>query len=283
MAYIKGFRRRRGFIKKIRLQIGLGNRVFKLAIIGSLTFFVLFFLSIIVSMACYTDLQRLISALVSDEIIFAIKLSVITATVATVFCVIIAVPAAYAMSRLKFRGKDTVDTILDLPIVMPPISLGAALLVFFNTPVGVAIESNLTRFVFEQPGLVLAQFTVISALAIRLMKATFDGISPRYEDVARTLGYTKLQAFFKVTLPLARNGLVAAIILAWARAIGEYGASVTLAGATRMKTETLPIAIFLSLATANVEEAVAVFLILISIAIAVLLLMRKVAGRPPMI
>ena len=185
---------------------------------------------------------------------------------------------AYAISQTKFPGKDIVDSLLDLPIVVSPVALGAALLVFFNTPVGNAIDDNF-KFVFAVPGIVLAQFVVVSALAIRLLKSTFDSIDPRYEQVGRTLGCGKPGAFMKITLPLARNGLIAACILTWARAVGEFGATVTLAGATAMKTETLPIAIFLSLATADVGQAIAVIFILIIIAVIALLVMRKITGR----
>ena len=93
------------------------------------------------------------------------------------------------------------------------------------------------------------------------------------------LSVGKPGAFLKVTMPLAKNGLIAACILTWARAVGEFGATVTLAGATAMKTETLPVAIFLSLATADVEEAIAVIFVLIIIAVAALLIMRKITGR----
>ena len=198
---------------------------------------------------------------------------------ATVVSMVIGVPAAYAISQTKFPGKDIVDSLLDLPIVISPVALGACLLVFFNTPVGAGINDNIIRFVFAVPGLILAQVTVVSALAIRLLKSTFDSVDPRYEQVGRTLGCSKLGAFIKITLPLSKNGLIAAAILTWARAIGEFGATVTLAGATTMKTETLPIAIFLSLASADVEKAVAVIFVLVIIAIVALLAIRKIIGR----
>ena len=97
--------------------------------------------------------------------------------------------------------------------------------------------------------------------------------------MARTLGCSRPEAFVRVTLPLARDGLIAATILTWARAVGEFGATVMLAGATAMKTETLPTAIFLSLASADVGKAVAVILILIVIAVLALLVIRKLIGR----
>jgi len=256
-----------------------GERVFKVATISALVLLAVFFIGIIVSMLAYTRWNDFISALFSEEILFAIRLSVTTATLAAIISILIAVPVAYAISRASFPGKDVVDSLLDLPIVISPVALGAALLVFFNTPLGAGINNHVIKFVFAVPGIVLAQITVISALAIRLLKSTFDSIDPRYEQVARTLGCSKPEAFFRVTLPLARDGLIASGILTWARALGEFGATVTLAGATAFRTETLPTAIFLSLASADVEKAIAVIFVLIIIAIAALLVIRKIIGR----
>jgi molybdate transport system permease protein len=256
-----------------------GERVFRAATISALVLLAVFFLGIVVSMLTYTDWDTFITALFSSEILFAIRLSLTTATIAAVISILIAVPVAYTISRNRFPGKDIVDSLLDLPIVISPVALGAALLVFFNTPLGSAVNNNVIRFVFSVPGVVLAQITVISALAVRLLKSTFDGIDPRYEQVARTLGCSQPEAFFRVTLPLARDGLIASAILTWARAIGEFGATVMLAGATAMRTETLPTAIFLSLASADIEKAIAVIFVLVILAVAALLVIRKLIGR----
>jgi molybdate transport system permease protein len=256
-----------------------GDRIFKVATIGALAILTLFFVGIIVSLFTYVNWGTIGSALLSSETLFAIKLSLITATITTIFSIAIAIPVAYAISKNNFFGKNLVDSLLDLPIVVSPIAIGAALLVFFNTPLGSAINNNVIRFVFSVPGIVLAQFTIVSALAIRLLKSTFDGIDIRYEQVARTLGCSKPEAFFRVILPLAKNGLIASGVLTWARAVGEFGATVTLAGATAMKTETLPISIFLNLASANIGGAVALILILVVISLAALLLIRVITGR----
>jgi molybdate transport system permease protein len=259
---------------------GIGSdRAFKGATISALILLAIFIISIIISMLAYTDWNTFISALLSEEILFAIRLSLITATIATFIAILIAIPVAYAISYAKFPGKDLVDSMLDLPIVISPVALGAILLVFFNTPLGAGIDDNVIKFVFAVPGIILAQVVVISALAIRLLKSTFDSIDPRYEQVGRTLGLSKARAFVKVTLPLAKDGLIAAAILTWARAIGEFGATVTLAGATAMKTETLPVAIFLSLASADVEKAIAVIFLLVIIAVIALLIMRKITRK----
>ena len=256
-----------------------GDKAFTGATISALALLALFFVVIIVALLTYTDWSTIASALISSETLYAIKLSLITATITTILAVAIAIPVAYAISKNNFFGKSVVDSLLDLPIVISPVALGAALLVFFNTPVGAAINNNFIRFVFSIPGIVLAQFTIVSALAVRLLKSTFDGIDLRYEQVGRTLGCSKLEAFFRIVLPLAKDGLVASSILTWARATGEFGATVTLAGATAFKTETLPIAISLSLSSANIGSAVALIIILVVISLAALLIIRKITGK----
>jgi len=256
-----------------------GERAFKGATLSALVLLTIFLVGIVVSMLTYTDWNTFVSAFLSDEILFAIRLSLTTATIATIISMLIAIPVAYAISQTEFPGKDIVDSMLDLPIVISPIALGACLLLFFNTPIGAGVDDNIIKFAFAVPGIILAQITIISALAIRLLKSTFDRIDPRYEQVGRTLGCSKPEAFLKVTLPMAKDGLIASAILTWARAVGEFGATVTLAGATAMKTETLPTAIFLSLASADVEKAIAVIFVLIIIAVVALLTIRKIIGR----
>jgi len=256
-----------------------GDNLFRFITVGALALVLFFFVVITLSLLSYVDYTKLFATLASAEVLFAITLSLVTATVATMLAMLAAIPVAYAISTRNFWGKSVVDSLLDLPIVLSPIAIGAALLVFFSTVPGAYINNNIIRFVFSVPGIVLAQFVIVSALAVRLLKSTFDNIDPRYEQVSRTLGCSKPEAFFRVILPLAKNGLIAALILTWARAIGEYGASVTLAGATAMKTETLPIAINLSLATADIEQAIILIFFLIIIAVASLMIIRKVTSR----
>ncbi|MBN1368390.1 MAG: ABC transporter permease subunit [Dehalococcoidales bacterium] len=260
------------------LKGALGDSIFKTATIGALGVLSLFFAVIIISLLTYTNWDNFVAALGSQEVLFAIGLSLVTATISTVIALIIAVPVAYAISKNNFWGKSVVDSLLDLPVVISPIAIGAALLIFFSTPWGSFINNHVIAFVFTVAGIILAQFTIVSALAIRLLKSTFDDIDTRYEQVGRTLGCSKPEAFFRIIMPIARHGLIASGILTWARAIGEFGASITLAGAMAMKTETLPIAISLNLAAADIEKAIAIILILIVVAIIVLLVIRKIIG-----
>lgn len=211
-----------------------------------------------------------------EEIWFATKLSLATATVSSLAALLVATPVAYVLARYQFRGKAVLDTLLDLPIVLSPIALGALLLVFFRSPLGQAMDGWFGPFVFEVRGIVLAQFFVVVGLAVRLLKATFDGIDPDYEDLARTLGYDRMRVFFRVVLPMARRGVVAALLLVWGRAIGEFGATVTLAGATTMKTETIPVAIQLSFESADISGAMWFIALLVAMSFGVLLFVRKV-------
>ncbi len=250
--------------------------IFRTTVNGCLLFLSLFVLIIILSSCLFTNHESLLSAMLSKEVAFAVSLSIGTATISTLFALVLAIPAAYAFSRANFVGKALIDTLLDIPIALPPVALGTALLIFFtNTPLGIYINNSLIRFVFDVPGIILAQFSVVSFLAIRMLKPIFEEVDPQYIKVARVLGCTELQSFLRVTLPLVKNGIFGAAILSWARALGEFGATVTLAGATRFKTETLPIAMYLTLATADIDKALAIVLILLIIALSILLITRR--------
>ncbi|MDP7081193.1 MAG: ABC transporter permease subunit [Candidatus Undinarchaeales archaeon] len=255
---------------------GIGQDRFMLSAYLILGFLTLYMAMLIGSLLTHTDLPTIMGTLLSAEVLYALKLSLFTASVSTALCIAVAIPAAYILSRSDFRGKAFVDSLLDLPIVVPPVALGAMLLLFFSTSLGKGIEAGTLALMFERPGIVVAQFTVITGLALRLLKNTFDLIDPGFEDLARTLGYTRFQAFAHVTLPLAQRGIFASIVLVWARAFGEYGATITFAGATTMKTETLPVAIYLNLATANVAATISIVLILIAVGFGVLACLRLV-------
>ena len=127
---------------------------------------------------------------------------------------------------------------------------------------------------YAVPSVILAQFTVTAALAVRTMRSTFEQISPRTEQVALTLGCTRSQAFWHVTFPQATRGLVAAGTLAWARALGEFGPILMFSGVTRRKTEVLPTTVYLELDVGHIETAVAVSILMIVVAVLVLVVMR---------
>jgi molybdate transport system permease protein len=252
---------------------------FRYTMMGAAGSLFVFYLGLLFSLLYFASGKGFFEALFHPHTLFSIQLSLIAATSATFFAVVIGLPAAYALSRFEFVGKRIIDTFLEIPMIMSPIALGASLLIFFNTPLGEVIQRRGIFFVFEVPGIVLAQFATIAGLSTRLMKASLDEISPRYETVARSLGSSSWQAFYKITLPLALRGLIASIILSWAKALGEFGATVTLAGAMPGKTETMPVAIFTALASANIDKTIVLILILVVFGLVTLYGVRLTGGR----
>lgn len=234
---------------------------------------------LILSLSWFLDAEALRDALFSGRTMFSVRLSLAAATMAACLALTVATPAAYALSRYRFKGCELVDTVLEFPIIVSPAALGAILLIFFNNPFGEWIQENVIRFVFSFAGIVLAQFITILGVATRLLKTSFDGISVELETVARTLGATPSHAFITVTLPLARRGLIAAFILSWAKALGEFGATIMVAGTMAMRTETLPVAIYLRLASADIEGTVALILVLVCLGLAALYAARRLLGR----
>lgn len=238
---------------------------------------VAFFAALIISTIIHVRTSTSVSGISGNEIFFAVKLTFVTAFLSSALAVLVAVPVAYILSRHNFLLKNVVETLLFIPLVTPPVALGAMLLMFFNTPPGEFFENHFFNVVYEVPGLVVAQGVVVFGIAVNVIKMVFDSVQSEYEDIARTLGATKIQAFFKVLLPLSKKGMVAAFFLAFARAIGEFGAGVMLAGATTMKTETLPIAIFLNFSSADVHGACVFTLIALVVSLGALFIIKKYA------
>lgn len=242
-----------------------------LAVIGGL--YVVLIVAMVLADMAFTSPSHLVAALKNENIQYAIRLSLISCSITAILSVWVGVPLGYLMSRFKFPGQSLVDAILDIPIVLPPLVIGLSLLVLFQTPVGRWIEQFIP-VTYAVPSVILAQFSVSCAFAARTMRVTFDQINPRNEQVARTLGCTSSQAFWLVSIPEARRGILTAATLAWARALGEFGPILVFAGATRMKTEVLSTTVFLELSVGNLEAAVAVSMLMIGAAAAVLLLVR---------
>lgn len=230
-------------------------------------------LAMLLADASFTSPGHLWSALQSREIRYAIRLSLITCSLTAILSVWVATPIGYLLSRHSFRGKALLDALLDIPIVLPPLVIGLSLLILFQTPPGRAIQ-RIIPVTYEVPSIVLAQFSVACAFAVRTLRATFDQIPARQEHVALTLGCSRSQAFWRVVFPEARRGLLTALTLAWARSLGEFGPILIFSGATRLRTEVLSTSVFLELSVGNIEAAVAVSLLMVIAAVAVLMIIR---------
>ncbi len=250
----------------------------RVAIAFSICVFLLY-AGLILSLFYFYRGPLFLETLCSARTLFSIRLSLMAATAATIISVVFAVPSAYALSRYRFFGREIIDTMLELPMIVSPVALGALILIFFNTPVGSLIQEKGIHVVFTVYGIFLAQFITTVGVATRLVKAAMDEIPARYEDVAKTLGASPAKAFFTVTLPLSRRGIIASAILTWAKALGEFGATITVAGSMAMKTETLPVAIFMKLAGADIEGTAVLVLILLAIGLGLLYGVRLLTGR----
>lgn len=256
------------------------NKVFLSIITLSVLILTLFIISAL-TLILIRGLPKLKDSLFIREIQFPLKLSLITASISTSLCILFAVPTAYGLSRFDFPGKKIINIILDIPMSLPPIVSGVALLLFFgNTAFGRFLTENGLRFVFTVRGIIVAQFFINIPFILRVLRSTFLEIDPKLEFVSRTLGFNQFKTFFKVTLPLAKNGLIAGIVITWARALGEFGATLMLAGATRMKTETLPISLFLNMSTGDLDLAFSSASVIIIISLISLFIFELLTENP---
>lgn len=209
---------------------------------------------------------------------FAMRLSLYTTALSAALAIVFAVPMGYILTRGRFPGRTILDTIVDLPIVLPPLVIGVALLVFFQTAPGRFLEQAGLRFVYTRNGIILAQFLVVTPYALRPVKASFEGFDRRLEQVSRTLGWSEWQVFFRVTLPMVREGIVAGTVLAWAVAMGLFGPLMVFAGTTRQKTEVLATSVYLELSVGRLAGALAISLFMAALSFVALVLFKRAAG-----
>jgi molybdate transport system permease protein len=259
---------------------GWRDRLFSAATFFFIAVFTIFVLTLIVTDVFYINKKAVATVLTSKFIRHALWMSIWTSFTTTFIALLFAIPMGYALSRLRFPGRFLADAIVDLPIVFPPLVAGLTLLVFFSqTAPGRWIQQDLgIEFVFQPKGIVLCQFVAAASFAIRSAKTAFDDVDQRYENVALTLGCTQWGSFRRVSLPLARNGIIAGGILTWARAFGLFGPLMIFVGSFRGRTEVLSTTIFLEQSVGNLEVALAIALMLIFVALLAVTGIRLVGG-----
>ncbi len=239
----------------------------------------LFMAGVLASLLFQVSPSEMAGAVLSAETLYALRLSLTTSLLAVSASILLGVPAAYLLARRDFYGKAVVEVLMDLPMVMPPLVAGVGLLFLFGERWlgGLLAELGL-RLVFTPWGAVAAQTFIAAPILTRSCRAAFEAVDPRYELAGQTLGLSPHRAFFLVTLPLARQGILSATILAWARALGEFGATLMVAGATRFKTATLPISVYLNISSGELGLALACSWLLLLSGL-LLLLSLKWIGR----
>lgn len=220
----------------------------------------------------------------------ALQLSLVTTATTLVVSIVLGTPVAYLLARYRFRGRDALDTLIDLPMVLPPAVAGVALLMAFGRR-GVFGPTLSTWFGLEIPfttlAVVMAQTFVAAPFFIKAAKAGFESVDPELEQVSATLGVSGAQTFWSVTVPLALPALLGGAVMAWARALGEFGATIMFAGNFIGRTQTMPLAIYQTMESGRLNAALVLSGILIVVSFTVLIAFKALTrlatgdtGRP---
>ncbi|MCL5257262.1 MAG: ABC transporter permease [Chloroflexi bacterium] len=215
-----------------------------------------------------------------SAVLDALQLSLVTTFSSMVFIAALGTPLAYILARYSFPGKGIVDTVLDVPIVLPPAVAGLALLMAFGRQgvLGGALHAAGIDVAFTTVAVVMAQVFVAAPFYVKSAKTGFSTVNPELERVSYTLGVSRSSTFRRVTLPLALPALAGGAVMAWARALGEFGATIMFAGSLQGKTQTMPLAIYAGLES-GLGPALVLSLILVVASFSVLLVFKILSGR----
>lgn len=247
-------------------RVGLPGWVFAPAAVGGL-----FIVLPLVSMVTRVDWSQFVALVTSDSSVAALTLSLRTSLASTVACLVLGVPMALVLARTSFRGQSLFRSLVLLPLVLPPVVGGIALLYTFGRRglLGHTLQLFGLQIAFSTTAVVMAQtFVALPFLVISLDGALRTG-GQRFEEVAATLGARPTTVFLRVTLPLVAPGLASGAVLAFARALGEFGATITFAGSLQGVTRTLPLEIYLQRET-DPQAAVALSLVLVAVSTVVI-------------
>jgi len=212
----------------------------------------------------------------SSALLAALALSLGTTAASLVITVAVGLPLAFVLARRRFRGKWLVETVIDLPIVLPPSVAGLALLLVFGRRglLGSALDSVGIAIAFTTAAVILAQVFVSAPFFIRSARAGIASVDRDLEDAARVDGASELALFRQVTVPLAGPALAAGLVMSWARAMGEFGATIMFAGSVEGRTQTLPLLVYSEFGAGNLDTSIAAAAILVLAAFGVLVAVR---------
>jgi molybdate transport system permease protein len=236
-----------------------------------------FFIVPLVGLLIRTPWSDALHALTSPDTLNALRLSLIASLSSTAVALILGVPLAWVYARVEFPGRDVVRALTTLPMVLPPVVGGVALLLAFGRRglVGSWLDSTFgITLPFTTVGVVFAETFVAMPFLVLTVEAGLRSMDRRYEEAARALGAKRWTVFTRVTLPLIAPSLMAGAVLCWARALGEFGATITFAGNFPGVTQTMPLAVYLLLETSNPQGSFLLSVILLAVSLAVLVSLR---------
>lgn len=238
----------------------------------------LFIVLPLLALFLHTSPAGLLNSLGQPEARSALALSLETTAVSLALTLLLGTPVAYLLARISFPGKRLVDSLVDVPIVVPPAVAGLALLMTFGRQglLGPSLDALGIHIAFSTAAVVMAQLFVACPFYVRSARAGFVAVDRVLEDASASLGYGPWGTFWRVTVPLALPALIGGAVLAWARALGEFGATIMFAGNLVGVTQTMPLAVYLGLENGDIDGAVALSVLLVAISLLVLLVVRVV-------
>lgn len=230
----------------------------------------------VIAVAWRTPWSQFWSSITGDATRTALWVSLRTSLTTTALALVFGTPLAWLLANSQFRGRSVIRALCVLPMVLPPVVGGVALLYAFGRRgvIGGALDEWFgIRLAFTETAAVMAQFFVAAPFFVVVMEAAFDQVDRRVIGTARTFGAGPWRTFLTVTLPLVGPSLVAGLVLTWARALGEFGATITFAGNTPGRTQTVPLAVFSALESGD-DSALALSMLMVIISVAVLVALR---------
>ena len=249
---------------------------------GGAVLYVLFIALPVIALLVQAGRQSdFLDAVTGDAALTALRLSFLTSIISMAVVVALGTPFAYLLARSDSRWARAVDSLVELPLVLPPVVAGVAMLMAFgrNGLIGPGLENIGITIPFTTTAVVFAQIFVASPFFIRAAKLGFQSVDKDFEDVAQTLGLSPWRTFYRVTLPLATPAMFTGVGLAWARALSEFGATMMFAGNLSGETQTMPLAIMSAMET-SLDGALALSVVLLAGSILVLVLLGLLTRKP---
>lgn len=228
-----------------------------------MTFFLAFsFIMVLITSIFTIQFDTILDLFNDTDFLMAIWFSLKTAFAATVVAFITGVPAGYYLARKKTTASKVLDSLFDIPVVIPPLIVGVLLLTFFNLP----FIKSMYGFIFTTAGAVVAQFFVAFPFTVKSSKNAFELVSPMYERIAMTLGAKPFRSFYDTTFKMALPGIASGVILTWLRCLGEFGATLMVGGGIGGQTENIPVNIYINMSGGDFDKGLAASVVTIFIA-----------------
>lgn len=252
---------------------------FGLVLVAALALVLCFLILPVVAIFVDTSPSELVSSLGEPGAREALRLSLVCTAISVAIIVVVGTPAAYLLATRRFRGRATIMTLIELPLVLPPAVAGIGLLAALgpNGLLGGLLDDAGIRLVLTTAGVIVALTFVAAPFYLRQAQSAFEALDPTWLDASRTLGASQARTFLRIAIPSAGSGLVSGLALAWGRALGEFGATLMFAGSFRGITQTVPLAIYERFSS-DFTGALALSAVLVAVSAALLLAVKLLSG-----